>query len=72
MFCRFLSFCGKDIIGGKNEPPLCSARLLGKQIDHKPKHNVAVAMKTCWIEWAFRNVKLRNHLIEKVIYILWK
>ena len=41
---------GKGIIGGKNEPPLCSARLLGKQIDHKPKHNVAVAMKTCRIE----------------------
>lgn len=52
MLCRFLLLCGERAIGGKKKKKnaLYSAELLGKQIDHKPKRNVAVALKAYRIE----------------------
>lgn len=51
MLCRFLVLCGERAIGGKKKNALYSAELLGKQIDHKPKRNVAIALKAYRIEW---------------------
>jgi len=50
MLCRLIFLQGEGAIGGKKNNALYTTDWLGKQIDHKPKCNVAIAMKAYWIE----------------------